>query len=101
MRLLAANAIPEMLLRGGFGTRAGQEPGSLGFAVRWDTDGQGEVSLAGAMIDYFVALASGRDKIFADPFRFLVVWTAAAIALGWLLQRFLSMFVREKSKPSA
>ena len=60
----------------------------IGFLVRWDTDGQGEVSLAGAMFDYLVALVSGRDRAFAEPFLFLAVWAAIAVALGWLLHRF-------------
>ena len=73
----------------------------IGVAVRWDTDGRGMMSLAGAMIDYSVALVSGRDRVFAEPFLFLAVWVAGAVALGWLLHRFLSMLSHEKSKPSA
>ena len=73
----------------------------IGFVVRWDTDGQGVVSLAGAMVDYFVALASGRERVFSEPFLFLAVWVVGAVTLGWLLHRFLSIFSHGKSKPSA
>ena len=75
---------------------------ATGFAVRWDVKGE-TTTLAGCIIECFTDLATGRVKIFALPFQILTVWMISAIALGWILQCILVLFVstREKSKPSA